>query len=183
MLKTFSTIGAFILALSLTSQARGQAIPTATAPASIQVGAGYSIASPDYGQKNLQGASIFADYDIGLHYGLEADVHIIDLRTPTDIAENSYLIGPRFILPYRKFKLYGKAQLGYGQFRVLETQDNQGQYNGFYFAYALGGGLEYRASHHIVVRAIDAEQQRWPSYGRNGLTPLVYTFGVAYHFF
>lgn len=183
MLKTLSTIGAFILALTLTSQARGQALPTASAPTSLQVGAGYSIANPDYGQKNIQGGTIFADYDFGMHFGVEADAHIINLKTPTDIAENSYLIGPRFILPVKgRFNLYAKALAGYGNFRVLETQDNQGIYNGFYFAYALGGGLDYRASHHIVVRVIDVEDQKWPTYGRNGLTPLVYTFGVAYHF-
>ncbi|GAC1417402.1 MAG: hypothetical protein NVSMB62_08030 [Acidobacteriaceae bacterium] len=182
MLKTFSTIGAFILALSLTSQARGQALPTASAPTSLQVGAGYSIASPDYGQKTIQGGTVFADYDFGLHFGVEADAHFINLKTPTHIAENSYLIGPRFILPFKgRFNLYGKALAGYGNFRVLENTGNQKRFDGFYFAYSLGGGLDYRASHHIVVRLIDVEDQKWPSYGTNGLTPIIYTFGVAYH--
>ena len=183
MLKTVATIGGIALALSLSAtRARAQALPTATTTAAFQVGAGYTVASPDYGQKNLQGVSIFADYDFGLHFGVEADAHIVELITPTDIAENSYLIGPRYIIPYHRFKLYAKALAGYGNFRVLETQDNQGQYNGFYFDYALGGGLEYKATEHIIVRLADVEAQRWPNYGRDGLTPIVYTFGAAYHF-
>ena len=182
MFKTSSTIGAFILAISFASQARGQALPTATSPASLQVGAGYSVGEPDYGQKRIQGGTLFVDYDLGMHFGIEADAHILNLITPTDIAENTYLIGPRAILPYGRFKLYGKALIGIGNFRVLETQDNQGVYNGNYMAYAFGGGLEYRAAEHIVIRAIDVESQKWPSFGRDGLTPIVYTVGVAYHF-
>lgn len=182
MLKTFATIGGLILALSLTGQARAQAIPTATTPASLEVGAGYSVASPDYGQKNLQGFTGFADLNIGLHWGVEADAHIVDLITPTDIGENSYMIGPRYRFPFGHFNLYAKGMAGYGNFRVLETQDNQGQYTGYYFAYGLGGGLEYRASEHIVIRAIDVDWQKWPNYAKDGLTPIVYTFGVAYHF-
>ncbi len=183
MFKTSLTIGAFILAISFAPQARGQALPTASTTASLQVGAGYTIASPDYGQKKIQGFTGFVDYDFGLHFGIEGDAHVVNLITPTDIAENSYLAGPRIIYPYRgRFNFYGKALVGESTFKVLETQDNQGQYNGTYFTYALGGGLDYRASHHIVIRAIDVESQKWPSYGRNGLTPLVFTFGAAYHF-
>lgn len=65
---------------------------------------------------------------------------------------------------------------------MLETQDNQGVYTGNYFAYSLGGGLDYQASEHIIIRAIDVEYQKWPSFGRDGLTPIVFTFGAAYHF-
>lgn len=183
MLKNFVSIGALAFALILTAQARGQAIPTASSVASLQAGVGYTISNPDYGPKKIQGATIFADYDFGLHFGIEADAHIVELRTPTDIAENSYLAGPRFILPYRgHFNLYGKALIGGGNFRVLETQDNQGQYNGMYFDYALGGGLDIRVNRKIVIRAIDVESQKWPGYADHGLSPLLYTFGVAYHF-
>jgi hypothetical protein len=181
MLKTFMTIGALASVLSLASMARGQALPTATAGGSLQVGVGYTIAEPDYGQKSIQGVSGFADFDFGTHLGVEADVHYVAFITPLDLAENSYMIGPRIILPYGRFKLYGKILAGYGDLVVQEEQDNIGHPSGFYFAYAGGGGIDIRATDRITVRAIDIEAQKWPNYG-NGLSPVVYTVGVAYHF-
>lgn len=184
MLKTFASLGVITFALAFAAQARAQALPTATATGSFQVGVGYTITNPDYGPKKISGPTIFADYDLGLHFGLEADMHIIDLRTPTDIAEVTYLGGVRGILPYReRFKLYGKALVGAANFRVLETEDNQGRFNGTYLAYGFGGGLDVAVTRKIVIRAIDAEYQKWPNYDNGGgLTPMLYTFGVAYHF-
>jgi hypothetical protein len=181
MLKTFMMIGAFASVLSVTSTGRAQALPTATAKGSFQVGLGYTVAQPDYGQQNLQGVSGFADFDFGLHLGVEADVHYVAFITPTDIAENTYLIGPRIMLPHGRFTLYGKVLLGYGDLVIQELQDNIGHPGGFYFTYAGGGGLDIRATDRITIRAIDIEAQKWPNYG-NGLSPYVYTVGAAYHF-
>jgi hypothetical protein len=75
MLKTLMIIGSLAGVLSITSQGRGQALPTATAKGSLQVGAGYTYAKPDYGQQSIKGASGFVDFDFGLHVGLEADIH------------------------------------------------------------------------------------------------------------
>lgn len=183
MLKTFASLGLLAFALSFTAQATAQAIPTATATGSFQAGLGYSIAHPDYGPDNIQGVTLFADYDFGLHFGVEADAHVIELETPTDFAENTYLAGPRFILPYRRIKVYAKGLAGAGNFRVLETQDNQGRFNGTYLTYAFGGGVDIDVTRRIVIRAIDMEYQRWPTYDNSGgLTPIVFTFGAAYHF-
>ena len=181
MLKTFKMIGGLALVLSVASIAGAQALPTATAAGSFQVGAGYTYANPDYGQKSIQGVSVFSDFDFGLHFGVEADAHIVALITPLDLAENTYFIGPRFILPHGRFKLYAKALAGYGDLVIQEQQDNIGRADGFYFAYAIGGGLDIRATDRITIRAIDVESQRWPNYG-NGLSPTVYTVGAAYRF-
>lgn len=181
MLKTFKMIGALASVLSVAAIAHGQALPTATAAGSFQVGAGFTYANPDYGQKGIQGFSAFADFDLGLHFGVEADAHVVALITPLDLAENTYLIGPRFILPHGRFKLYGKALAGYGDLVIQEQQDNIGRPDGFYFAYAIGGGIDIRATDRITIRAIDVEAQKWPNYG-NGLSPLVVTVGAAYHF-
>ena len=182
MRKTFFTIGVLIPILLLCSQARAQALPTATARGSLQVGAGYTIAEPDYGQQSIKGATIFADYDFGTHIGIEADAHIVAFVTPLDLAENSYLIGPRFILPVKRFSIYAKGLLGYGDLVIQEQQDNIGHPGGFYFAFSVGGGVEYHATQHITIRAIDLEYQKWPNYGNGGITPTVYTFGAAYRF-
>jgi Outer membrane protein beta-barrel domain len=181
MLKTFMTIGALASVLSLSAIGRAQALPTATAAGSFQIGVGYTTANPDYGQKYIQGVTGFADFDFGLHLGVEADVHYVAFITPLDLAENTYLIGPRFIYPHGRFKIYGKVLAGYGDLVIQEYQDNIGRPAGFYFTYAGGGGIDVRATDHITIRAIDVEAQKWPNYG-NGLSPIVYTVGAAYHF-
>jgi Outer membrane protein beta-barrel domain len=181
MLKNLMTVGVFASLLSFTTMGRAQAKPTAEARGSLQAGAGYTIADPDYGQKNIKGVSAFADFDFGLHAGIEADFHYIALITPLDLAQDTILIGPRVILPYGRFKFYGKVLAGYGDLVIQEQQDNIGHPGGWYFAFAGGGGLDIRATDRITIRAIDIESQRWPHYG-NGLAPTVYTVGAAYHF-
>jgi hypothetical protein len=158
-----------------------QALPTAVGHGNLQAGVGWSLAGPDYGQKNIQGVTGFADFDFTAHIGVEADVHYIALETPEDLAENTYEIGPRYVYRKGRFAPYGKFVAGLGDLVIQETQDNPGKYSGTYFMYGFGGGLDILASHHIVVRAIDFEYQRWPSLG-NGLSPWVGTVGVAYRF-
>ena len=181
MLKTFMMIGALASVLALPSMGRAQALPTATAKGSFEVGFGYTYSNPDYGQKSIQGVTLYSDFDFGMHVGVEADIHYVALITPLDLAENTYLIGPRIILPHGRFKLYGKVLIGMGDLVVQEEQDNIGHPSGFYFAYAGGGGLDIRASEHLTIRAIDVEAQKWPNYG-NGLSPFVLTVGAAYRF-
>jgi len=179
-LKNLITLGSVAFLLSLPSLGNAQALPTATGKGALQVGGGYTLAMPDFGQKNIQGISGFADFDLGLHWGAEADIHYVSLVTPTDVAENSYLVGPRFIYPRGRFKLYGKGLFGAGHLVIQETQDNPGFSTGLNFAYALGGGLDIAVKKHIVVRAIDFEYQHWNDL--TGRTPTGFTIGVAYRF-
>jgi len=159
---------------------RAQSLPTAEAKASLWIGGGLTYANPDYGQKLIEGVSGFADFDFGPHLGIEADIHYIALVTPLDLAENSYLIGPRLLVRHGRFTLYGKALAGYGNLVIQELQDNAGHASGFFYAYAIGAGLDIRITSRISIRAFDVESQRWPSYG-NGLSPAVVTIGAAYH--
>jgi opacity protein-like surface antigen len=179
-LKAATIAGALASVLSVPSLARAQALPTASAKASLQAGGGVTYAMPDYGEKSIEGITGFADLDLGRHVGVEADIHYIAIITPTDLAENSYLIGPRFILPYRRFKFYAKGLFGVGDLVIQEQSDNLGRQSGTDFAYALGAGVEYQATSHLVVRAIDFETQHWNYL--TGLTPTVVTVGVAYRF-
>ena len=50
-----------------------------------------------------------------------------------------------------------------------------------YNMFALGGGLDYKIKSYITVRG-DFEFQHWSGFPPNGLTPMVGTVGVAYHF-
>jgi Outer membrane protein beta-barrel domain len=181
MLKNLFLFASFMCALSATSLCRAQALPTATARGALQVGGGVSLAVPDYGQKNIEGLSVFADFDFAKHIGVEGDFHYIALVTPTDLAENTYLVGPRFTFTHGRFTPYAKVMGGVGSLVIQEVNDNVGRYSGNYFAFAFGGGLDITVRRHLVVRAIDAEVQKWPGLG-NGLSPYVFTVGAAYRF-
>ena len=186
MLKTLRTIGMLACLLSLTTMGRTQnagTLPTATGYTTLQAGGGFSYARPDYGNSAIMGASLFADYNFSMHLGVEADIHRISFVTPTNLAENSYFIGPRFLFPHGRFTFYCKGLVGEGDLVATDQQNSPGiQNNGntLSFAYSLGGGIDYQATPRIVVRALDYERQRW-SY-IHGLTPAVYTVGVAYRF-
>jgi hypothetical protein len=180
MLKKIMAIASLGCMLSLTSFAHGQALPTATGRGGLQVGGGYAIASPDYAQRKIQGFTIYGDFDLSVHLGVEATMHYVSLGTPTDIGENSYLIGPRFVYPKGRLKLYGKGLVGIGDLVIQNPNDNVGHPGGTQFAYALGGGVDYQINRHFVLRPADFEYQHW-SY-QNGLTPMVFSFGVAYRF-
>jgi outer membrane protein with beta-barrel domain len=178
--KTLSIMGALACIISIPSSALAQAMPTATARGSLQFGAGYTYAKPDFGSKAWQGISGFADFDFSSHVGVEADIHYIALITPYDLAEDTYLFGPRFILPFRRFKFYAKGLVGDGNFVIQVKQDNPNVLAGNFFTYSVGGGIDILAGHRVVVRAVDIEYQHW-SY-LNGLTPTVITVGAAYQF-
>lgn len=157
-----------------------QATATASRLGTFQVGGGVSIASPDYGPGHIKGYSAYADFDFGEHLGVEAVTHQVSIITPTDIGEDTYLIGPRYFRTYGRFSPYAKLLVGLATFNL--QYDFAPHSSTSYLAYALGGGVDIRATQHINVRAIDFEAQRWPGFAVNGLTPYVTTVGVAYSF-
>ena len=179
MQKTMMRIGLLVFLLFMPSFGHAQAKPTSLSGGALQVGAGFTYSNPDWGTKSIKGISGFVDYDFRPHLGAEAAIHYNEIVTPDDLAEKSYLIGPRFMLPRGRFTLYGKALVGLGSL-VFLPPSYAGTQNASYFAYAFGGGLDIRAKDHIIIRAIDFESQHW-SY-LTGLTPTVVTVGAAYRF-
>lgn len=176
----------FIFGLSIVST-HAQAVPAATRLRSAQVGVGFSFAVPDYGSTYIKGFTAYGDADLWRRVGVEADIHYISVFTPTDIGEDTYLIGPRFsLIRQGRLNAYVKALGGIGRFEY-----QQGRYlpthTDTFGVFSVGGGIEFKASKHINVRAIDIEAQKWPSYGTpgfaaHGLSPFVTTFGAAYAF-
>jgi hypothetical protein len=180
-LKRRTYIGCFACVLSLATWCRGQAVPTASrAIGSIQVGIGGTLTDPDFGQKKIESITFYADMDLRYNIGAEGVIHY-SVNTPLDISENSYLVGPRYVYRKKRFQGYAKALFGVGHFG-LQAGSNPYPGTATYFAYAVGGGLDIRATRHINVRAIDFEAQKWPGFGVHGLSPLVGTIGVAYVF-
>lgn len=170
---------AFLSCFAPAAAIYSQALPTATRRP-VQIGVGFSIAAPDYGERYIQGLSLFGDLGLGHRFGLEGDVHYVSLRTPTDIGENTFLIGPRYnVLHQDRFNAYVKGMGGIGRF-VYQLGYFQQPHTDTFVALSFGAGMEYRASPHVNVRAIDIEAQKWPNYNPHTLSPFVITFGVAY---
>jgi hypothetical protein len=160
-----------------------QAAATATQAGSAQIGLAYSFGMPDYGNRNLQGYTIYGNFDFTRHWGIDAYVHQLNVITPQDIAENSYLAGPRYTFHFRRFHPYAKGLLGFGRF-VTDYDPRSFRPNSTYTykIYAFGGGVDIPVSRHVNIRAVDFEYQKWPGFGVNGLTPVVLSFGAAYRF-
>jgi len=152
-----------------------QALYTADQKTRIQVGAGVSVLNTDYTQKDVTGLSAWGDYDFSKHIGVEVSTHFGEFITPGDLTENTYLVGPRFTYRRRKVTLYGKALVGRGTV-TLQDFNQSSSYN----LYAFGGGLEYKILHKVNIRLIDYEQQKWPDFPPNGLSPTIISFGASY---
>lgn len=160
-----------------------QAAATATQSGSAQLGAAYSFANPDYGGRNIQGYTIYGTFNFTRHWGIEGDVHQNNVITPSDIEEDSYLLGPRYTFHFRRFHPYAKGLLGIGRFKTDYDPGSHLQNGSFtYKIYALGGGVDIPWKHNINIRAVDFEYQGWPGFGTNGLSPYVFSFGAAYRF-
>jgi opacity protein-like surface antigen len=177
-LKRHTLIGCFACVLSLTTWSHAQAVPTASRTGEIQIGVAGTLINSDYAPKYYKGLSVYGDFDFFHNVGIEGDMHF-SLITPNDNSENSYLLGPRYSFHYKHFQPYAKALFGVGRFGF-----QQGYYHfassATYFQYAVGGGLDYQVTRHINVRPFDIEFQKWPGFEPNGLSPIVYNFGVAY---
>ena len=167
--------------------AKAQAVPGAVRPLVVQAGGGFSFAKPDFvplyasaGFPYIKGFTAYADATYYQRFGLEAEVHFDSIFTPADIGENTYMVGPRVVLIHEdRMNLYAKGLGGLATFEY-QKGDYANPRTNTYGAFAVGGGIDFRVSRHINVRAIDIEQQWWPSFTPNELKPLVVTFGIAY---
>lgn len=172
---------ALLAPLCFASRSFAQAEPTAHRGGELQAGLAFSNGSTDEVSKRIGGASAFADFDLTPHFGLEADVHLLDFFTPQDYAQQTYLAGGRAFIHRQRYTPYVKVLGGLGRtvsqsaFSVADPDLNEA-----FGVLALGGGLDIRIPHQLIVRAVDFEYQLWPSYYPNGLNPTVLSFGLAY---
>jgi hypothetical protein len=180
-LKLRTLIGCFVCVFGLTTWSHAQAVPTASRASHLQFGGGFSYSKPDYGV-SIKGLSVYGNYDFTRHLGVEGDLHFLNLITPRDIGEKSYLIGPRYRFHYRRLTPYAKVLFGIGQFQYQSPSHGPHTTTYTYGVYAFGGGIDLRATKHINLRPFDFEYQKWPGFGKAGLTPIVMTFGAAYAF-
>jgi len=83
-------IGRLALALLLggASPLLAQATPTASRAGDLQVGVGYTLARPDYGQQFYRGFTAFADFDLRSHLGVEAEFRPARKAHPAFLVED-----------------------------------------------------------------------------------------------
>ena len=178
--------------------AHGQALPTASRGADLQVGAGFTYAHSDYVPNNIGGYAFYADYDLVGLFGIEANFHRVKDPNPDPLvpsnhfSETTYEIGGRYVRHYYEGKLapYGKVLYGRGVANFpaheLFTPGGVEVYidNFAYNLVSFGGGVDYRLTSRINVRG-DFEYQHWFASDRelpSGLSPYLFTIGAAYHF-
>jgi hypothetical protein len=193
MLKTLRIIGPLACLLSLASIAGAQALPAAYGPGRLQAGFTVSYARPDFwvqpnigdpkfSRQFILGVSGYVDYQLNDRLSLEGDFHCVCLITSLDRGELTYLVGPRITYPIRRFDLYGKALIGFHDLTIQEWQDNVGLNGGPGSAYVVGGGVDFIKSPRIMLRVLDIELQRWPTFVPRTINPIVISSGFAYRF-
>jgi hypothetical protein len=193
MFKTLRIVGPLVCLLLLVSIAGAQALPAAYGPGRLQAGFTVSYARPDfwvqpnvgdpkYSRQFILGVSGYADYQLNDHLSLEGDFHCVCLITSLDRGEITVLIGPRLTYPMGRFDLYAKGLIGIHDLDIQEWQDNVGLDGGPGSAYAVGGGVDFIKSHKIMLRLLDIELQKWPTFVPRGINPIVISSGFAYRF-
>jgi len=171
-----------------------QALPTATGPGYLKIGGGFAADFPDYTRHKFYGYGFYGTYDFTQHLGVEGEFHYTrDTIVPQ--YQRTFAVGGRYYRTYGRFMPYGKALFGFAtmEFPPLPTQPltvAAGTATDHYVAY--GAGVDIPLTWHIIARA-DLEYQHWfvtsngAAYNNigglpRGLTPILYTGGVAWRF-
>ena len=146
-----------------------------------------SVFQPDYAGGYVTGSSPnalwgwggYADFKLRRWIQIEGEARWLRFNQFANIYQDNYLIGPRFpIKRFGKFTPYGKALFGYGKMNF--------EYNlayGRFANIALGGGVDYDLSRHLLVRVGDFEYQLWPNWVNGTLKPYGGSVGIAYKIF
>jgi opacity protein-like surface antigen len=167
---------AVALLLACSSILHAQANPTAARAGDLQIGVGYTIARPDYGQQNFQGLTAYADFDLRSHLGLEAEFHQVSTTSSNQSYQRTYEVGGRYFRAYGPLVPYVKAMVGRGDFNYPFGYTDLA-----YNLFAAGLGADYRIRPSLSLRG-EYEMQRWSGFTNGGLNPQLVTLGLAYHF-
>jgi len=165
-----------------TSALHAQATATASRSRDLKIGGGFTTANADYSGR-YQGGMAFFTYDFNYHWGIEGNFHFVKGGGSNDLYEKTYEIGGRYFWNFRDNKLspYVKGMYGRGVFNFPAYVPNGPHPNLAYNLMAGGAGLDYKALPYLYVRG-DFEYQHWFGFPPNGLTPTLFSVGVAYHF-
>ena len=175
--RTFAPVFLAIF-LALAGTAHAQVVPAADAGgAKLSVGGTVSGYYLGYGELKIGGASAFVDADTLRRIGVEGEARWLVFHLKTDQVgpgadehATTYLAGPRYHLNVGRFHPYVKTLVGLGQYNYPY---NDGQDNDLVIA--PGGGLDYRLTRRVSLRAADFEYQIWPQFHFGQMS----SFGVS----
>ena len=183
-------IGRMLLLICIASATathlNAQASPTAESGGDLQIGATFNLASSDYYPDKFKGYGFYTTFDFQYHLGIEGEFHQVnDPDSTRGVYERTYEIGPRYVLRHQRYNPYAKLLYGRGVFNYPSELDSNGKIvptaNLAYNIGAIGAGLDYRLRPRFNVR-LDYEYQQWFGFPLHGLTPQVFSIGVAYRF-
>lgn len=143
----------------------------------LWVGGGVSAATLEYGNRKMLAGTAWADADTLRRFGFEGEARWLDFHQTADVHAETYLIGMRYHLNYRRYQPYAKALVGTGHFNF--------PYNfgfGNYLVVAYGGGLDYRLNGRFKARA-EFEYQQWPEFTFGSMNSIGATLGLRYRIF
>ena len=147
--------------LETTSAAHAQAAPSADRGGlTLSAGGTASGYYMGYGEQKLLGASAFVDVDGRRHLGVEGEARWLIFHQTNGEHATTYAIGPRCSMYYGRFQPYVKGLVGLGQFNYPSytlAKDND-------LVVAPGGGVDFRLTRGIRLRAVDFEYQIWPQF-------------------
>jgi opacity protein-like surface antigen len=136
----------------------------------------------------VEGSDFKPDYNpIGgrsRYLGAEGEIRLLDLNKPSGQTQKNFFAGPIVdAYRYHRFTGYGKLMLG-----IDSINYPSGIGYGTYFAFAPGGGVEYRLNSRLKLRG-EYEYQfvrsapGFPNQPSNGLTPSGYSGGISYRIY
>lgn len=133
-------------------------------------GSGYYL---QYGQRKMLGVTGFVDVDTRRRLGIEAEGRWLELHQTANVHAETYSIGPRYHLNFGRFEPYAKGLVGFGSFNFPYNYAH-----GRYFVVTAGGGLDYRLTRRITIRAADVEYQDWPQFTYGSMTSMGVSAGI-----
>lgn len=126
------------------------------------------------------GEGAYVDFKFSRWVQVEAEGRWLHFHQYGGVAQGNYLIGPKVsVLQARRTTVYAKALGGYSN---MNFGVNQGY--GQYTTLAFGGGLDWKVTRRLSIRALDFEYQYWPSWAQNStLSPYGASMGIGYRIF
>ena len=134
----------------------------------------------DQGNNYLVGIGTYVDVHFTHWIQIEGEARWLRFNEYAGEHEDNYLIGPKVpIHQFGRANAYGKVMIGLGK---MTFPSNYGY--GTFTALAYGGGVDYKLTRKLSVRAIDFEFQQWPVWLNNSsLYPYGVSVGVGYKVF
>lgn len=176
----FALLPVLLLALMAGGIARAQVAESALGGnQTVSAGILGTYLHTNYGDRKLLGVGIFVDADLNRHYSLEGEGSWMRWHQRDNVHIDTYLAGPRYQFSYiHRFQPYAKFLIGDGEFNFPYNYGH-----GSYFVMSPGGGIDYRLTPRVSLRAVNFEYQIWPGFTFGTLDNYSVSTGIRFRIF